>query len=315
MKLDIIHLLDDKDFISGELISKKFNISRTAVWKKIQNLKKLGYNIESVKNRGYRLISKPDIPLSEEVLFELNTNIVGKNVHYFRTLESTNLFAKELIKKKAEEGTIVVADIQTKGRGRKDRSWFSPEGGLWFSVILYPNIPTQYAMLITMATSISIVQAIKELTGLSAVIKWPNDLLLEGKKICGILTELDAELDRINYSVVGVGINVNNVLEDELCNKANSIFNIYNSKISRVDLLRLIIKYLDVNYAKLISNDYNYIRELWFENTDIIGRNVRLKLEKYEIEGIVIDIDDTGALILENIDKKIKIVSGDLEFI
>jgi len=315
MKLDIIHLLDDKDFISGELISKKFNISRTAVWKKIQNLKKLGYNIESVKNRGYRLISKPDIPLSEEVLFELNTNIVGKNVHYFRSLESTNLFAKELIKKNAEEGTIVVADIQTKGRGRKDRSWFSPEGGLWFSVILYPNIPTQYAMLITMATSISIVQAIKELTGLSAVIKWPNDLLLEGKKICGILTELDAELDRINYSVVGVGINVNNVLEDELCNKANSIFNIYNSKISRVDLLRLIIKYLDVNYAKLISNDYNYIRELWFENTDIIGRNVRLKLEKYEIEGIVIDIDDTGALILENIDKKIKIVSGDLEFI
>ena len=315
MKLDIIHLLDDKDFISGELISKKFNISRTAVWKKIQNLKKLGYNIESVKNRGYRLISKPDIPLPEEVLFELNTNIVGKNVHYFRSLESTNLFAKELIKKNAEEGTIVVADIQTKGRGRKDRSWFSPEGGLWFSVILYPNIPTQYAMLITMATSISIVQAIKELTGLSAVIKWPNDLLLEGKKICGILTELDAELDRINYSVVGVGINVNNVLEDELCNKANSIFNIYNSKISRVDLLRLIIKYLDVNYAKLISNDYNYIRELWFENTDIIGRNVRLKLEKYEIEGIVIDIDDTGALILENIDKKIKIVSGDLEFI
>ena len=315
MKLDIIHLLDDKDFISGELISKKLNISRTAVWKKIQNLKKLGYNIESVKNRGYRLISKPDIPLSEEVLFELNTNIVGKNVHYFRSLESTNLFAKELIKKKAEEGTIVVADIQTKGRGRKDRSWFSPEGGLWFSVILYPNIPTQYAMLITMATSISIVHAIKELTCLSAVIKWPNDLLLEGKKICGILTELDAELDRINYSVVGVGINVNNVLEDELCNKANSIFNIYNSKISRVDLLRLIIKYLDVNYAKLISNDYNYIRELWFENTDIIGRNVRLKLEKYEIEGIVIDIDDTGALILENIDKKIKIVSGDLEFI
>lgn len=315
MKLDIIHLLDDKDFISGELISKKLNISRTAVWKKIQNLKKLGYNIESVKNRGYRLISKPDIPLSEEVLFELNTNIVGKNVHYFRSLESTNLFAKELIKKNAEEGTIVVADIQTKGRGRKDRSWFSPEGGLWFSVILYPNIPTQYVMLITMATSISIVQAIKELTGLSAVIKWPNDLLLEGKKICGILTELDAELDRINYSVVGVGINVNNVLEDELCNKANSIFNIYNSKISRVDLLRLIIKYLDVNYAKLISNDYNYIRELWFENTDIIGRNVRLKLEKYEIEGIVIDIDDTGALILENIDKKIKVVSGDLEFI
>ena len=315
MKLNILNLLDDKDFISGEVISKKLNISRTAVWKQVQNLKKYGYNIESIKNKGYRLISKPDIPLSEEIIFDLNTNIIGKNVYYFRSLDSTNLFAKKLIKKKVEEGTIVVADIQKKGRGRKDRRWFSAEGGLWFSIILYPNIPTQYAMLVTMAISISIVQAIKELTGLSAVVKWPNDILLDGKKICGILTELDAEVDRINYSVVGVGINVNNVLEDELTNKANSLFNIYNSKISRVDLLRLILKYLDVNYVKLISNDYSYIRNLWFDYTDMIGKNVRLNLEKNEIEGVVIDIDDTGALILETEDKKIKAVSGDLEFI
>ncbi len=314
MKLDIIHLLDEKNFISGVLISKKLNISRTAVWKQIQILKKLGYEIESFKNRGYRLVSRPDIPLSEEVLFKLNTKVIGKKIHYFKSLPSTNLYAKDLIKKNAEEGTIVVADIQTKGRGRKDRSWFSPEGGLWFSIILYPNIPTQYAMLVTMATSVSVVQAINELTGLSPIIKWPNDLLLDGKKICGILTELDAEMDRINYSVVGVGINVNNSIDKELKDKAGSVIDFNKSRISRVKLLRLFLKNFDINYFKLISKDYNYIRDLWFLYTDIIGKKVRLKGEDTVAVGIVEDIDDTGCLILKTDNKQIKIVSGDLEF-
>jgi BirA family biotin operon repressor/biotin-[acetyl-CoA-carboxylase] ligase len=315
MNFDIIHLLNDKDFISGEIISKHLNISRTAVWKKIQILKEMGYTIESIKNRGYRLISRPDIPIPEEVLYELGTDIIGKKIYYFKSIPSTNLFAKELIKEKAEEGTIVVADIQTKGRGRKDRSWYSPSGGLWFSLILYPNIQTQYAMLVTMTTSVSIVQAINELTGLSPVIKWPNDLLLEGKKICGILTEIDAEMDRINYSVVGIGINVNNYIEKELQDKASSINKIYNSKISRVKLLRLILKYFDNNYFKLCSRDYKYIRDLWFSYTDIIGRNVRLKGENTEFDGVVVDIDDTGCLIMKTKENKIRVVSGDLEFI
>jgi len=315
MKLDIIHLLNDKEFISGVLISKKLNISRTTVWKQIQILKKLGCNIKSIKNRGYRLVSKPDIPISEEVLFELNTKFIGGKIYYFKSLPSTNLYAKDLIKKNAEEGTIVIADIQTKGRGRKNRSWSSPEGGLWFSIILYPNIPTQYAMLVTMVTSVSIVQAINELTGLSPTIKWPNDLLLEGKKICGILTELDAEMDRINYSVVGVGINVNNSLEKELQDKATSLHQVYNAKISRVKLLKLFLKYFDMNYFKILSKDYNSIRELWFLYTDIIGKNVCLKSENTETLGVVVDIDDTGCLILKTENKQIKIVSGDLEYI
>ncbi len=315
MKFDIIHLLNNKDFISGEIISKKFNISRTAVWKRIQTLKKLGYNIESVKNKGYRLISRPDIPISEEVLFNLNTDIIGKKIYYFKSIPSTNLFAKELINKNAMEGTIVVSDIQTKGRGRKDRIWFSPEGGLWFSIILYPNIPIQYAMFVTMAMSVSLVQAINKLTGLSPVIKWPNDLLLEGKKICGILTELDAEMDRINYSIVGVGINVNNSLKNELSDKAISICNVYNNKISRVKLLRLILYYFDINYLKIISNEYKYIRDLWFSNTNIIGKNVRLKGENTQVEGVVVNIDDNGYLILKTANKNIRVVSGDLEFI
>ena len=136
MKLDILQLLDEKDFISGVMISKKLNISRTAVWKQIQILKDIGYDIKAVKNKGYRLISRPDIPISEEVLFNLNTEIIGKKIYYFKSIPSTNLYAKELINKNALEGTVIVSDIQTKGRGRKDRKWFSPDGGLWFSIIL-----------------------------------------------------------------------------------------------------------------------------------------------------------------------------------
>lgn len=220
-----------------------------------------------------------------------------------------------MVNKNIEEGTVVVADIQTKGRGRKDRNWFSPNDGLWFSVILYPNIPTQYAMFLTMAASVSVVQAINELTGLSPSIKWPNDLLLEGKKICGILTELDAEMDKINYSVVGIGINVNNNLENELIEKAGSIIDFYHSRISRVALLKLFLKYFDINYFKLVSRDYEYIRQLWFLHTDVVGRKVRLTGENNVTFGIVEDIDDTGCLILKTKDNQIKIVSGDLEFI
>jgi BirA family biotin operon repressor/biotin-[acetyl-CoA-carboxylase] ligase len=315
MKFEIIHLLKDNDFISGEFISKKLNISRTAVWKQIQNLKKFGYNIESVKNKGYRLLSKPDIPIPEEVSFGLNTKIVGKKIHYFKSLKSTNSYAKELVQNDAEEGSIVVADIQTTGRGRKNRSWYSPDGGLWFSIILYPNISIQYAMYLTMAISASIVQAINELTGLSPQIKWPNDLLMDGKKICGILTELDAEMDQINHSIVGVGINVNNSISDDLKDKAASICDINNSYISRVELLRLILKYFDINYFKLQSKDYEFIRNLWFLYADIVGRKVKLKGEKSVIEGVVQNIDDTGGLIIENNEGKIRVVSGDLEYI
>jgi len=315
MKFDLIHLLNYDTFISGEIIANKLNISRTAVWKQIQQLKKFGYKIESVKNKGYRLISKPDIPLSEEVLSGLETNIIGKKIYYFKSLKSTNLHAKELIQKNIDEGTIVISDIQTKGRGRKNRDWFSPEGGLWFSIILYPNIPIEYAMMITMTASISVVKAINELTGLSPFIKWPNDLLINGKKVCGILTELDAEMDRINHCIVGIGINVNNVIVKNLQNKADSIFNIYKSNISRVDLLRLFLKHFDKNYFRLLSNDFDYIRDLWFSNTDIVGRNVRLIGENSIVEGVIIDIDNSGALVLESDGNKIRVVSGDLVYI
>jgi BirA family biotin operon repressor/biotin-[acetyl-CoA-carboxylase] ligase len=315
MRDKILNFLNNNNFVSGEKLAKKLNVSRTSIWKQIKNLKELGYRIESVKNKGYRLISRPDTPLSEEVTFGLDTEIIGKEFHYFKSLPSTNFFGKKLVKDGTLEGTVVVADVQTRGRGRKNRRWSSPEGGLWFSVVLYPHIPPHHSMLVTMASSVSIVQGIREVTGLSPMIKWPNDLLLNGKKVCGILTELDAEMDRINYAIVGIGINVNNSIDDELKKSAISIFQKRRSKISRVELLRSILKYLDINYRKLISGNFVFIRKMWLSYSDIVGRRIRVRSEKTMIDGLVRDIDDSGSIILDTVNGTTKIVSGDVEYV
>lgn len=315
MREKLLDLLDEKKYISGEQIAKKLEVSRTAIWKQIKKLRELGYKIESIKNKGYRLISRPDIPIEEEIKHGLKTKIVGRKIHYFKTLSSTNQYAKQLVGKNVDEGSVVVSDVQTSGRGRKSRAWYSPKGGLWFSVVLYPNIPPQRGMLITMASSISVAQAIQEVTSFTPVIKWPNDILIDGKKVCGILTELDAEMDKINYVTIGVGINVNNPLEDNLQNKAISLIEKTGSKISRVGLLRSILKHLDDNYSMLNSGDNARIRQLWFNYAEIVGKKVRVEGEKSVIEGIVSDVDETGCLIIKTTDGSVQVVSGDLYYL
>ncbi len=311
----ILNLLDEKNFISGEKISKRIGISRTAVWKHIAYLKKIGYNIESKKNLGYRLISRPDNPVEEELVNKLNTKIIGKKIVYLKTVDSTNNYAKKLIKNEYLEGTVIISEIQTKGRGRKNREWISPEGGLWFSVILNPNIPTMKGMLITMLCSVSIVESIKKITGLNPVIKWPNDILINNKKVCGILTELDAEIDRINYMIVGIGINVNNIINKKLLNMATSLSNEKKVDISRVNLFINILDNLDKNYLIFKSNQIKYIREQWIKYSNIIGRKIRIINNKKEITGKVLSVDESGCLILNYNGKNIKIITGDIKYL
>ncbi|MCK5030507.1 MAG: biotin--[acetyl-CoA-carboxylase] ligase [Thermoplasmatales archaeon] len=315
MRVEILKLLGDGGFVSGEYIAKHLGVSRTAVWKQIKSLQNLGYEIESVKNKGYRLVSRPDIPIVEEVTLELDTQVIGKDIYYFKSLASTNLFAKKLVKDGVEEGAIVVSDVQSGGRGRKSRNWFSPEGGLWFSIVLYPHIPPERGMLITMAGSIAVVQGIKETTDICPVIKWPNDLLINGKKVCGILTELDAEMDCINYTVVGIGINVNNRLSEDLQGKATSLIQEAGSKVSRVKLLRSILKCFDENYSKLISGDYDFIRDSWFSHANIVGREILVHGEKTMLRGVVSDVDESGCLILDTKNGSVRVVSGDVEYL
>jgi BirA family biotin operon repressor/biotin-[acetyl-CoA-carboxylase] ligase len=249
------------------------------------------------------------------IIKNLKTKIIGKKIFYFDRIQSTNLYAKQLIDEKIENGTIVISDVQTGGRGRKNRTWISPSGGLWFSVILYPDIAPRSGMVITMAASISVSKAIKKITGLKTEIKWPNDILLKNKKVCGILTELDSDLKKINYVIVGIGVNVNNKIENQLNDIAISLKQVTRSDVSRDKLFRSIIKNFDVNYYRLKNNDFDYIKKTWLSYSNIMGRKVKITEEQNIIEGVVKDIDDNGYLILETKTEKIRIYNGDIMYI
>ena len=315
IKVKILQLLSDGAFISSETVANNLNITQDSISKKIKSLQKLGYKIEYVKNKGYRLISNPDILIPGEIATGLNTDIIGKDVFYFKSISSTNIYAKQLADKGIKEGVVVVADIQTHGRGRKNRAWLSPFGGLWFSVILRPKILPEKGMFVTMVASIAIVQAVKEITGLIPVIKWPNDILINGKKICGILTEIDFKKNIINYVIVGIGINVNNEINDEIKEIASSLSIEVGSEISRTKLLKIIIGYFNKNYNNIINSDFDTIKKLWSSYAKIIGKVVKIKDNEKTISGIISDIDENGYLILKTNDNIHKIFNGEISYL
>jgi len=245
----------------------------------------------------------------------LKTKIIGKKIYYFDKIQSTNLYAKQLIDEKIEDGTVVIADVQTGGRGRKNRTWLSPSGGLWFSVILYPDISPRRGMVITMAASISVSKAIKEVTGLKTEIKWPNDILIKNKKVCGILTELNADLNKINYTIVGIGLNVNNKIDKQLNEIAISLKQVVGSDVSRDKLFKSILKNFDINYFRLKNNDFKYIKKTWLTYSNIIGKKVKIIEEKNVTEGVVKDIDDNGYIILKTISGKKRVLNGDVLYL
>ncbi len=251
----------------------------------------------------------------KEIKSKLNTKIIGRKFYHFDKIDSTNLYAKKLIKEKIQEGTIVISDVQTKGKGRKERSWSSTKGGLWFSIILYPEIPTKKAFFVTMTCSIAVVQTIFELTKLKSVLKWPNDILIKGKKVCGILTELESISGKIKYAIVGIGININNELDEEIKKTATSLYKETKTKISQKNFLISFLKNFETLYNKLSVFDSDYIKSSWLSYSNIIGKNVRIIDEVLSTIGKVIDIDDDGCIILETKNGKKIINFGDLEFL
>jgi len=315
LKKDILEILDKNNYVSGEKIAEKLGVSRTAVWKQISTLKDMGYKINSVKNKGYKLLYRPDKPFDFEINKDIDTKVIGKKIEYFKSISSTNSYIKKNIEKKFSEGTIFVTDIQTDGRGRKNRSWSSKKGGLWFSVVLYPDVSPNQGILITMAASISIYHAINEITGIKPTIKWPNDLLINNKKICGILTEFDAETDKINYAIVGIGINVNNHIDKSLKNIATSIKEENNGTIQKVELLKEIIVNFDKYYLDIKNQKNENIRKEWLKYSNIIGRRIRVKQNNNFYEGIVKNVDKNGFLILDLPKGEMRILSGDVEYL
>ncbi len=309
MKDRILAELDEGKHISGQRIAENLNISRTAVWKGINSLRKMGYEIKGEKNKGYKLIASPDIPYPEE-LAGLDTKIIGSSMIYREFTKSTNYLARTMLVQGAEEGTVVVVGEQTGGRGRRDREWSSPPGGLWFSVIFKPDIPPNLAFYVTMAASLAIYKGIKARIGMAPAIKWPNDLLLQDKKICGILTEIEASPESIRNAVVGIGINVNNPLPPELRERASSLRELTGGEVKKVPLLKSVLENLDPLYRQLKMGEKDEIRSQWLEASGIIGRRVRID----GLEGKVIDMERDGALVLDTTDGKKRIISGDLEY-
>lgn len=313
-KDQILRLLKEHTIISGETIAKELTISRTAVWKHIQTLKKNGYKIQSLRQKGYKLQALPDIPV-EEIKKRLGEGSLWNSIHCFPELSSTNENVKELAKKNQPEGVVVIAESQNKGRGRKQRRWTSPKGGLYFSVLLRPPLPPQKAMVATMATSIAITQAIQEVTGIACKIKWPNDLLYRGKKICGVLTELSAEMDQITYMIIGIGINVNNTLPEDLFSIATTLQSIQHENVSLDDLLTSILSNMDRWYDHIKKGNHTIINDTWLTYTDTIGKTVKIQDGALIITGVAKGLTENGGLILETKEGIKHIVSGDISYI
>lgn len=302
MKTEILKLLRERgDYISGQELCNKFGVSRTAVWKVINQLKEEGYGIEAVQNKGYRLKVNPDVLSASELKSRIQNKWAGKNIYYYEETGSTNTDAKRFGEEGAAHGTVVVADKQNAGKGRRGRAWQSPEGkDIYFTILLRPEFVPDKASGLTLVMALSVAQAI-ESCGLEAGIKWPNDVVLNGKKICGILTEMNVETDYIQYVVIGVGINVNlDVMPEEIKETATSILLESGKKMARAKLLQDVLERFEENYERY-EKDLSLANMMEEYNGYLVNRNrqVRVLDPKGEYEGTARGINEYGELLVE----------------
>lgn len=303
---------------SGEDLSITLNLTRTAVWKHIQSLRNEGYVIESSSKKGYRLMKIPDVLTSAEILDGLATKTFGKTgFYYMEEAGSTNQEAAALAENGAPEGTVVIADHQSRGRGRKQRNWFSPPGtGIYISLVLKPPITPAEAPRITLLAAVAGAETLRHLTGLDISIKWPNDLLVNGKKISGILTEMSAGMDAVNHIIVGIGINVNTSnesLPDEIRDIATSARAETGSVHSRSSIVRSLLEYFELYYDLFLRGEFHKILTRWKELSGIIGRKIQVDGINSRISGTVLDVNDDGVLILKDGEGVIhRVFSGDV---
>ncbi|WP_449536721.1 biotin--[acetyl-CoA-carboxylase] ligase [Ferdinandcohnia sp. Marseille-Q9671] len=306
------------DFISGQKLSDQLGCSRTAVWKHIEDLRSEGYELEAVRKLGYRILTKPDKITNNEIQLGLKTEVLGRNIHFEESVTSTQQIAHRLAYEGAIEGTIVVAEEQTTGRGRLDRAWYSPKHtGIWMSMILRPQIPPSKAPQLTLLAAVGVVQAIQEVTGLEPDIKWPNDILLNQKKLVGILTELQAETDRINSVIIGIGINVNqdiNHFPESLHHIASSLSIEKGENIDRAKLIQTILLKIEKLYNEYLQHGFKVVKLLWESYATSIGKNIVARTLSGSIEGKALGINDEGVLLIEDASGVVHhIYSADIE--
>jgi BirA family biotin operon repressor/biotin-[acetyl-CoA-carboxylase] ligase len=307
------------EFLSGEKLSKSLNLSRAAVWKNIKKLQSLEYKIESKPRTGYKLQLDTTLLLPWEISDGLQTDIIGRKIYYFDTIDSTQNFALKLSQKPHENGSVVIAERQTKGRGRLNRKWVSPKGGIWLSILLRPNFELSQTSLFPMITSLALSIAIEKTLKIKPELKWPNDLTIKGKKVAGILIDVAIESNKIDYLVIGVGINfrispskISRLGKDPQRHYGITTLVKENQKGNPAELVQQFLYELEQMYNKVISNSIGEIRQNWIKRSSTIGKNVIATTTTGLLKGKAIGIDETGALLLSNRGKIQRLLAGDI---
>lgn len=317
MKSEIIKLLKEAEgYISGQELCEQFGVSRTAVWKVINQLKEEGYEIEAVRNKGYVLKGMGDILSAEELESSIHTAWAGKNVVFFDRTDSTNIQARRLADQGAPHGTLVVAEHQEGGRGRRGRAWVSPKGsGIWMSILLRPQIESVSASMLTLIAALAVGKGIREATGIETGIKWPNDLVLNRKKICGILTEMSTEMTEIQYVIVGPGINVNTEdFPEEIRKIATSLCMETGKKYRRSPMIGKIMEALEEYYGIFEkTQDMSGLMEEYNRSLVNFGQEVCVLAPSGEFRGISEGINREGALLVKREDGTVEeVISGEV---
>lgn len=318
MRDEVLEFLRDNqgDFVSGQDMSEACHVSRTAIWKHIKALREKGYKIESYTKKGYRLLEEPDLLNPVVMKKVLNTDVFGKKYVYFDSTESTNLEARRLAQQGSEEGTVVVAEEQVAGRGRLSRGWYSPFGkGIWFSIILRPDFLPSEAAKCTLMAAVALTKAFHAMGLTDAGIKWPNDIMVNGRKLVGILTEMSGSMEEIAYIVMGMGINVKTVQEDlpeELKLIATSL-KMEGIDIERTKAFSMILEALEHQYYEVLAHGFDSTLEEWRELSITLNQDITVHAPDNSYDGVAENIDQDGNLLVRSLDGALhRIVAGDV---
>lgn len=287
--------------VSGEELSKALGVSRAAVWKYIEALRSEGYEIKGISNRGYQLNKSPDLLLPAELKRYLPPGYLGE-LYWYQNLGSTNDEAKILARQGAPGYSIVIAEEQSGGRGRRGRSWQSPPGGIWFSLILRPDIGISMASRISVFTAVVLAEEIASIIKIKAGIKWPNDIFIDAKKVGGILIELSAELERVNFIIVGIGINANiakNKLGPEVSETATTLMEVLRHEIDRKKLLTAIANRFYKELDDVFDAGYESYLGRWRQLSIVLGKDVQISEGDKFFSGVAVDIEENGALLVD----------------
>ena len=309
----------DSEYLSGQDLSDVLKISRVAVWKHIKKIQTLGYKIESKQKLGYRLIDDTEKLLPWEITRDLKTKLIGKRVYYFEEIDSTQNFAQNIAADKKENGTIIIAEKQTSGRGRLDRKWTSPKGGIWFSLIIHPKFDVSSSTLIPILSAVALSKSIKSVLGIETEVKWPNDITMNGKKVAGVLVDASFQTNSIDYLILGIGINFDidaKKLEKRLT-KTPNFYGIDSlrgkeNKTPPKTLLKEFLLQFEINLLQLDKGEKSKIVKEWTKRAAGIGKKITINTSNGKISGISHGIDNDGALKIKTKNETKKIYVGDV---